>query len=90
MTEELDQAIARHRIDQEVIFTGFVPDEVLPSIYDGAAVAAYLSHCEGFGRPPLEAMTCGIPVVVSDTGAIPEVVGDAGVTVRHTMHIECE
>lgn len=84
MTEELDQAIARHRIEQEVIFTGFVPDEELPHIYDGAAVAAYLSHCEGFGRPPLEAMTCGIPVVVSDTGAIPEVVGDAGLTVCHT------
>ena len=41
-------------------------------------------HCEGFGRPPLEAMTCGIPVLVSDTGAIPEVVGDAGLTVDHT------
>ncbi|MCE1225455.1 MAG: glycosyltransferase family 4 protein [Geobacteraceae bacterium] len=86
MTEELDKAIARHRIEQEVIFTGFVPDEELPHLYDGAAVAAYLSHCEGFGRPPLEAMTCGIPVVVSDTGAIPEVVGDAGLTVDHTSN----
>ena len=84
MTEELDQAIVRCGIEQEVIFTGFVADEELPHLYDGAAVAAYLSHCEGFGRPPLEAMTCGIPVLVSDTGAIPEVVGDAGLTVDHT------
>lgn len=83
MTEELDRAIARYQLENEVIFTGFVPDDELPHVYDGAAVAAYLSYCEGFGRPPLEAMTCGVPVVVSDTGAIPEVVGDAGTIVRH-------
>jgi glycosyltransferase involved in cell wall biosynthesis len=88
MTEELDLAIARHGVERETIFTGFVPDEELPHLYDGAAVAAYLSHCEGFGRPPLEAMTCGVPVVVSDTGAIPEVVGDAGLTVNHTSSTE--
>lgn len=64
----------------DVLFTGFVPDEELPFIYDGARLFAYLSFFEGFGLPPLEAMACGIPVVTSDTTSLPEVVGDAGIT----------
>ena len=42
---------------------------------------AYVSQYEGFGLPPLEAMTCGAPVVVSNTSSLPEVVGDAGIMV---------
>ncbi len=74
-------SIDRLGIADEVIFTGFVPDEDLPYIYDGASVFAYLSFFEGFGLPPLEAMACGIPVVTSNTTSLPEVVGDAGITV---------
>jgi len=65
----------------DVLFTGFVSDEELPYLFDGAKVFVYLSLFEGFGRPPLEAMACGVPVLTSDTTAIPEVVGDAGLTV---------
>jgi glycosyltransferase involved in cell wall biosynthesis len=43
--------------------------------------AAYVSLYEGFGLPPLEAMTCGAPVVTSNTSSLPEVVGEAGVQV---------
>lgn len=68
-------------LTQEIIFTGFVPDEELPYIYDGAKLFAYLSFFEGFGLPPLEAMACGVPVVTSNTTSLPEVVGDAGLTV---------
>ncbi len=71
-------------LEEFVLFTGFVPDEDLPAIYAGANVFAYLSLFEGFGLPPLEAMACGIPVVVSNTTSIPEVVGDAGITVEPT------
>ena len=66
------------------IFTGFVPDEELPFIYDGARVFLYLSLFEGFGLPPLEAMACGVPVICSNTTSLPEVVGDAGITITPT------
>jgi len=56
-----------------------VPDEDLPLWYNIADVCAYPSLYEGFGLPPLEAMACGTPVVVSNTSALPEVVGTAGI-----------
>ena len=79
-----DDLFARIRelgLIDDVLFTGFVSDEELPYLFDGAKVFVYLSLFEGFGRPPLEAMACGVPVLTSDTTAIPEVVGDAGLTV---------
>ena len=77
-----DQLFKRIRalgLNDEILFTGFVPDEELPSIYDRACVFVYLSLFEGFGLPPLEAMACGIPVITSDTTSLPEVVGEAGI-----------
>lgn len=65
-----------------VVFTGFVPDEYLSAIYSGAEAFVYPSLYEGFGLPPLEAMQCGLPVIVSDTSSMPEVVGDAGILVN--------
>lgn len=82
--DRLFERIAELGLKSEVIFTGFVPDEELPFIYDGARVFAYLSLFEGFGLPPLEAMACGVPVVTSNTTSLPEVVGDAGITVPPT------
>ena len=79
--EKLFARIAELGLVDEVLFTGFVPDEELPYIYDGARLFAYLSFFEGFGLPPLEAMACGIPVVTSDSTSLPEVVGDAGIAV---------
>lgn len=55
------------------------PDEVLRDLYRGAVALAYLSRCEGFGFPPLEAMACGCPVIAMNASSIPEVVGDAGI-----------
>jgi len=53
----------------------------LPAIYNLAQVLAHPAWYEGFGLPPLEAMACGTPVVVSDSSSLPEVVGDAGLVV---------
>jgi glycosyltransferase involved in cell wall biosynthesis len=79
--DKLFARIAALGLADAVLFTGFVPDEELPYIYDGARLFAYLSFFEGFGLPPLEAMACGIPVVTSDATSLPEVVKDAGIAV---------
>ncbi len=60
---------------------GTVKDDELPFLYSGAAVLTLPSLYEGFGLPPLEAMTSGVPVVVSNISSLPEVVGDAGMLV---------
>ncbi|MBA2524650.1 MAG: glycosyltransferase family 4 protein [Pyrinomonadaceae bacterium] len=62
----------------KVVFTGFVSDTDLPHFYNAGEVLVLPSFAEGFGLPALEAMACGTPVAVSNAGALPEVVGDAG------------
>ncbi len=60
-----------------VLNTGYVSDAALRALYENAVCFAFPSWYEGFGLPPLEAMCCGCPVVVSDRAALPEVCGDA-------------
>lgn len=60
---------------------GWVSDTQRAALLRGAAVFAYPSRYEGFGLPPLEAMTAGVPVLATRVGALPEVVGDAGLLV---------
>lgn len=62
-----------------IVFLGHVNDQDLPALYRGAVCLILPSLMEGFGLPPLEAMACGTPVIVSNTAALPEVVGNAGV-----------
>jgi len=63
----------------QIRFPGHVPAADLPALYAGAAAFVFPSLYEGFGLPPLEAMASGVPVLVSDRGSLPEVVGDAGI-----------
>lgn len=63
-------------------YLGYVPDARLRSLYEGAAVLVVPSFEEGFGLPVLEAMTVGVPVVASNRGSLPEVLGDAGILVE--------
>ena len=76
---ELKTFIEENKISNQVVFTGYVPNEELPALYSGAEVFLFPSFYEGFGMPVLEAMSCGVPVVVSNTSSLPEVVGDAGI-----------
>jgi len=64
---------------ERVDFTGWVPDEDLPFIYQQARVFMFTSLYEGFGFPPLEAMAAGCPVISSDAACMPEIYGDAAV-----------
>jgi len=66
------------KIKDKVILTGFVKDEHLPPLYSLARLFCYVSYDEGFGLPPVESMAAGVPVVVANTGSLPEVCGDAG------------
>ena len=65
----------------DILFVGFMPEEDLAAMYSAATVFAFPSLYEGFGLPPLEAMACGTPVVVSKTSSLPEVVDQAGLQV---------
>lgn len=67
-----------------VIFLRELPEADLPLMYNAADLFVFPSLYEGFGLPPLEAMACGTPVVTSNTSALPEVVGDAGIMVDPT------
>lgn len=63
---------------ERVRFLGYVAEETLPGLYAHAACFVLPSHDEGFGLSALEAMACGTPVIVSNGGALPETVGEAG------------
>jgi alpha-1,3-rhamnosyl/mannosyltransferase len=65
----------------KVEISGYVSEQELEAAYLNANCLVYISTYEGFGLPPLEAMARGVPVVASSTSSIPEVVGDAAVTV---------
>lgn len=64
-----------HNMEEMVVFTGYVPTEVLPVIYHRADMAAMVSKVEGFGMPVLEAQAAGIPVLISHSPALKEVAG---------------
>ncbi|UCF19439.1 MAG: glycosyltransferase family 4 protein [Gemmatimonadota bacterium] len=61
-----------------VDFLGPVPHQQIAALYAGARVFVFPSSLETFGLPPLEAMSCGVPVVASTQASVPEIVGDAG------------
>jgi len=69
------------RIEDKVIFTGYVPNEDLVLFYNCADLFVYPSFYEGFGIPVLEAMSCGTPVITSNISSLPEVAGDAAILV---------
>jgi glycosyltransferase involved in cell wall biosynthesis len=79
--DETLRALNETGVADSVILTGYVPETDLPALYSGALCFVYPSYFEGFGLPPLEAMKCGAPVIVGDRTSLPEVVGDAALTV---------
>ncbi|GAI15126.1 unnamed protein product, partial [marine sediment metagenome] len=68
-------------LKDKVIFKGYVPDDVLKSIYANANLFVFPSLTEGFGFPILEAMSCRVPVITSNYGGMAEIAGDAALLV---------
>lgn len=71
-------------IVDKVEFVGGITDEEITEIYNEATIAISPSVYEGFGFPCGEAMSCGTPVIATNGGSLPEVVGDAGIVVQHS------
>ncbi|MFM7174398.1 MAG: glycosyltransferase family 4 protein, partial [Caldilinea sp.] len=69
-------------LETSVRFLGRVPDADLHLLYVAARCLVHPAHYEGFGLPPLEAMACGTPTIVSNVSSLPEVVGDAALLVN--------
>lgn len=70
---------ATEQLGDRVVFTDEVPDDVLASYYRHADLLVFPSLYEGFGMPPLEAMSAGVPVAASRVASIPEICGDSAV-----------
>jgi glycosyltransferase involved in cell wall biosynthesis len=74
---EVVDYIITHKLEHLVHFTGFVDDLDLPVLYSAASLFVFPSIYEGFGLPPLEAISCGCPVVCSSMASMPEVCGES-------------
>ncbi len=79
--EALFKAIEESPVKEAIHLIGFVDDADKPALYNLASVFIYPSFYEGFGFPPLEALSCGTPVIASHSAALPEVIGEAGVLI---------
>jgi glycosyltransferase involved in cell wall biosynthesis len=75
--EETLAEVNAQGLNDRVLFVGFVDDQDLPALYSDATLFVFPSLYEGFGLPILEAMSCGVPVVVSNASCMPEVAGEA-------------
>ncbi len=78
LSDDIFQTLDALDLQDSVQWIGGVPYADLPALYSGALVHLLVSRYEGFGFPPLEALACGTPTLVSDRGALREVVGPAG------------
>lgn len=81
-TPELSKIIRKYKIENNIIFKGFIEENDLPTYYRGAKALLFPSLYEGFGLPALEAMACGTPVITSNVTSLPEIVKNAACLVN--------
>jgi glycosyltransferase involved in cell wall biosynthesis len=70
----------KHLLD-DVIFMNYVKNDELPMLFKGADAFVFPSLSEGFGLPPLEAMSLGVPTIVSNISSLPEIAGNGAITI---------
>jgi glycosyltransferase involved in cell wall biosynthesis len=76
LSDELFRYFEQSAVKEQLLLTGYLGDEELRALYSSCAVMSFPALYEGAGLPPLEAMACGAPVVISDARAVVEMVGD--------------
>lgn len=81
MYQEVFKQIETLGLEERIKFTGYIPRQNLPIVYNLAELFVYPTRYEGFGLPVLEAMACGTPVITSNISALPEIVANAGILV---------
>lgn len=89
---KIAREVTRRGLESRVLFPGFIRDDDLAAVYSAARLFVFPSLYEGFGLPPLEAMACGTPCVVSNSSALPEVTGRAAMMFNPTsteQFVEC-
>jgi len=79
---ETSRVVDELRLGDRVLILDHIVDDELPLFYNAASIFVTASKLEGFGFPVLEAMACGTPVVCSNAGALPEIIGDAALLVE--------
>ncbi|MEF7439059.1 glycosyltransferase family 1 protein [Paenibacillus lautus] len=77
--DEVLHTVTQLKLENYVLFPGYIKENDLPKIYNLASLFIYISIYEGFGLPVLEAMQSGIPVITSNCSSLPEVVEQAGI-----------
>ncbi|MDY6794618.1 MAG: glycosyltransferase family 1 protein [Actinomycetota bacterium] len=82
---KLTRRVRELGLEENIVFTGYVPDERLKCLLVAADMMVFPSIYEGFGLPPLEAMACGVPVITSRRASLPEVVGDAALLLEDPL-----
>lgn len=86
--QRIDTLVEKYKLQDKVLFPGFVDEKDLPTMYKLANVFVFPSLYEGFGIPVIEAMAMGAPVIVSNKSCLPEVVGRAGLIIDPEDSIE--
>jgi len=81
LSDSIMARLKRSSFAENIILTGYVPDDIKPALYEGAAASLLLGLHEGFGIPPLESLQYGCVPIVSNTTSLPEVVGNASLQV---------
>lgn len=80
--EKLFNYVKDNNLSNKIVFCGYLKENVLPILYSGCDAFVYPSFYEGFGLPPLEAMSCKAPVITSNLTSIPEVTYDSSILIN--------
>jgi len=82
LTGEFDELLNKSPFRKDIIITGFIPDEDIPPLMRAAKAFVFPTLLEGFGLPVLEAMACGVPLIVSELPVLHEIAGDLPVFIN--------